>query len=104
MSHTFVYTSDHQWLLKISTINELLLYWDNIFNPTLHKAFENINQTKEFGQGLNHADCLQTLIGLTAKSENISLTEAYENIIYNNRIHQYQALCFERCKKLTEYM
>jgi len=93
MSYTFICTPHKEWYLKISTLEDLIKYWKVIFNPQIKEAYETIFETKEFGHGMNHSTALQTAIGLTARGEVISLKAAYEKIMYDNRINQYQAIC-----------
>lgn len=93
MSYTFICTPQKEWYLKINTIEQLLDYWKNVFNPRLLKAIESMDETREFGKGMYHADAFQSLIGLTSRGENITYQEAYEYITTNHRIGQYQALC-----------
>lgn len=92
MSYTFIYT-EKKWYLKITTVEQLLVYWENVFNPKMKKALDTIETTREFGKGMQHADEIQAAIGITARVEKLSYKEAYEKIIYNHRISQYQALC-----------
>lgn len=92
MSYTFICTPEKYWYLKINTIEQLMEYWNTVFNPKLKEALDTIVQTKEFGKGQNHCNVLQILIELTARKEQITFEEAYEKIVYEYRIGQYQAL------------
>lgn len=92
MSYTFICTPEKEWYLKIYTIDQLLVYWQNIFDTKLKQAFDTIRDTKEYGRGIKHCDTYQMLIGLTARSQRLSFREAYDKIVYECRINQYQAL------------
>lgn len=92
MSYTFICTKDNEWYLKISNIEQLLDYWNTIFNPKLKNAIETILDTKEWGKGVGHCDNLQMLIGFKAKSNHMTYEEAFEEITHDTRIAQYQAL------------
>lgn len=93
MSYTFICTPSKNWYIKISSIEHLIDYWNNIFNPRLKQALDTIENTKEYGKTMQHCDKFQMLIGITAKGENLTYEEAYEKIVYEHRIGQYQALC-----------
>lgn len=88
---TFICTPDKHWFLKITTIEELLEYW-KVFNNTVQEALDTINQTKEFGKGMYHATYLQSVIGVRARAEKQSYKEAFEDITFDTRKSQYQAL------------
>lgn len=92
MSHTFVCTKEKEWYLKISSVEELLEYWNNVFNPTMEEALATLPQTREFGRGMNHCNTLQLLIGQTARGELVSNEEAYQIIASDMKIAQYQAI------------
>ena len=93
MSYTFICTPSKSWYLKITSVEHLLDYWNNVFNPRLKQALDTIRDTKEYGRTMQHCDKLQMLIGETAKGENLTYEDAYEKIVYEHRIGQYQALC-----------
>lgn len=92
MSYTFICTPEKEWWLKITKIEDLLDYWNEVFNPRLKQALDTIRETKEFGRSMQHADIFQLLIGMTANGEHTSWDESYEKIIYDTRIAQYQSL------------
>ena len=92
MSYTFICTENNEWWLKISTVEQLLEYWNNIFNPKIKEALDGIRKTKEFGRGLNHCDAIQAAIGFMARGEKLSYEEAYEKILFDTRIAQYKAI------------
>lgn len=92
MSYTFICTPQKVWYLKISSVEQLLEYWQNVFNPRLKKALDTIKDTKEYGRTMQHCDAYQMLIGETARGEQLTFEEAYEKIVYNHRIGQYQAI------------
>lgn len=93
MSYTFICTPSKSWYLKITSIEQLLDYWNNVFNPRLKQALDTIENTKEYGKGMQHCDKFQMLIGFTAKGKNLTYEDACEKIVYEHRIGQYQALC-----------
>lgn len=93
MSYTFICTPEKNWYIKITSIEQLIDYWKDVFNPRLEKALNTIEDTKEYGNTMQHCDIFQMLIGQTAKGEGLTYKEAYEKIVYNHRIGQYQALC-----------
>ena len=92
MSYTFICTPEKEWWLKIAKIEDLLDYWNEVFNPRLKQALDTIRETKEFGKNMQHADAFQLLIGLTARGEHIDFDEAYEKIVYETRTAQYQCI------------
>lgn len=92
MSHTFVCTKEKEWYLKLSSVEELLDYWNNVFNPKMEEALQTISDTKEFGKEMRHCDTLQLLIGQTARGELVSYEEAYQTIASDMKIGQYQAI------------
>lgn len=92
MSYTFICTPQKEWWLKITTIEQLLDYWESVFNPRLKQAVDTIRDTKEYGRTMQHCDIFHALIGTTAKGENLTYEDAYEKIVYQHRIAQYQAL------------
>lgn len=92
MSYTFICTKENTWWLKITTIEQLMQYWNEVFNPKLKEAFETIKETKEFGRGMKHCTNIQAAIGFMSRGEKISYEEAYEKILYDTRIAQYQAI------------
>ena len=93
MSYTFICTNEKEWYLKISSCEQLIEYWNHVFEPKLKHAFDTICDTKEFGYGMLHCDALQSLIGVTARCECLPMKTAYEKIIHMHKIGQYQALC-----------
>lgn len=93
MSYTFICTKEKEWYLKISSCEQLIEYWNHVFEPKLKHAFDTVCDTKEFGCGIQHCDVLQSLIGITARCECLSMRAAYEKILYMHKIGQYQALC-----------
>ena len=93
MSYTFICTPSKSWYLKITSVEQLLDYWNNVFNPRLKQALDTIGNTKEYGRTMQHCDIFQMLIGTTAKGKNLTYEDAYEKIVYEHRIGQYQALC-----------
>ena len=68
MSYTFICTSEKEWYLKIKNIEELLDYWNIVFNPKMEQALLTINNTKEFGKGNKHCNEYQMMIGLKSKN------------------------------------
>ena len=92
MSYTFICTSDKEWYLKITSIEQLLDYWNNVFNSKMRLALDTIIDTKEFGKGFKHCDKLQAMIGFMARGEKLTYEEAHDKIVYDVRIAQYQAL------------
>lgn len=92
MSYTFICTKDKEWWLKINTVEQLLDYWNKVFNPKLKEALDNIKDTKEFGRGMKHCDAIQSMIGFMARGEKLTYEEAYEKILFDTKIAQYQAL------------
>lgn len=93
MSHTFICDNHKNWYLKITNIEELLEYWNEVFNPRLKQALDTITDTKEYGRSsYKHCDAIHNLIGLTARGEHLSYEEAHDKIVYNTRISQYQAI------------
>ena len=92
MSHTFVCTKEKEWYLKLSSVEELLDYWNNVFNPKMEEALRTLPDTKEFGKGMRHCDTLQLFIGQTARRELVSYEEAYQIIASDMKIGQYQAI------------
>lgn len=97
MSYTFICNADNEWYLKISTVEQLLDYWDNIFNKKIKEAFEGIMDTKEFGRGMMHCNEIQAAIGFMSRGEKISYQEAYEKILFDTRIAQYKAIDSGNC-------
>lgn len=93
MSYTFICTPQKEWWLKITNVEQLLDYWENVFNPRLKRALNTIENTKEYGKTMQHCDIFQMLIGTTARAEHLTYEEAYNKIVYEHRIGQYQALC-----------
>ena len=92
MSYTFICTENNEWWLKISTVEQLLEYWNNIFNPKIKEALDGIRKTKEFGRGLNHCDAIQAAIGFMSRGEKISYEEAYKKILFDTRLEQYKVI------------
>ena len=43
MSYTFICTPEKEWYLKIKNIEELLDYWNVVFNPKMEQALLTIN-------------------------------------------------------------
>lgn len=93
MSYTFICTPEKAWYLKLNTVEQLLEYWQTVFNPRMQKAYDTLDETKEYGKGMHHCDELQMLIGVTTQGQKLSYQEAYEKIVYDHRIGQYKALC-----------
>ena len=92
MSYTFICTNEKEWYLKISTVEQLLEYWDSVFNKRLKDAFDGIMETKEFGRGMRHCDEIQAAIGFMSRGERISYKEAYEKILFDTRLAQYKEI------------
>ena len=91
--YTFICTPAHEWYCKITTLEQLLCYWDNVFNPRMRKALDSIRESKEFGRGMSHCDTLQALIGFKWKANpSMGFEEAHDDIVYDTRKAQYQAL------------
>lgn len=42
MSYTFICTPEKEWYLKIKNIEELLDYWNIVFNPKMEQALLTI--------------------------------------------------------------
>lgn len=93
MSYTFICTKEREWYLKISSCKHLVEYWNQVFDPELKHALDTIEDTKEFGHGMQHCDALQSLIGITARCECLSMRASYEKVVHMHKIGQYQALC-----------
>jgi len=91
MNYTFICTPDHEWYCKITTLEQLLCYWDNVFNPRMKQALDSIKETKEFGRGMSHCDPFQALIGMSRK-KGTTYEETHDDIVYDVRKAQYQAL------------
>lgn len=92
MSYTFICTKDNAWYLKIVSVEQLLDYWDDVFNPEMKHALDTILDTKEFGTGYNHCTEIQAMIGFMARGNNMTYKEAHDKIVYDTRIMQYQAI------------
>lgn len=92
MSYTFICTPEKEWYLKIKNIEELLDYWNIVFNPKMEQALLTINNTKEFGKGNKHCNEYQMMIGLKSKNCHKLYEDVYKDIIYDVRKQQYQAL------------
>lgn len=92
MNYTFICTKDKEWWLKINTVEQLLVYWNEVFNPKLKDALESIKDTKEFGRGMKHCDVIQAAIGFKARGEELTYEESYEKILFDTRLAQYKAI------------
>ena len=63
MSYTFICTKEKEWYLKISSCEQLIEYWNHVFEPKLKHAFDTICDTKEFGYGMLHS--MSKFFGIT---------------------------------------
>ena len=69
MKYRFIYKNGGWWL-KISTIEELLDYHNNVESSRMAKGFENYLHAKEFFEtGDKHANSLGYLIGLRREND-----------------------------------
>ena len=91
MSYTFVYNKKDGWWLKISSLRELMIYWET-FTDLFEKSLEKLPKTKEFGCGMEHADTIDTMIGFYARSHKITFEEAKTDLLCDIKKEQYKAL------------
>lgn len=91
MSYTFIYTAKDGWWLKITDIEQLFNYWNEVFNPAIQKEIEGIKDTKTFGRGWNHATIIQHLIAIAAKDNMTSYEETGEDFLFDARKAQFKA-------------
>ena len=91
MSYTFIYNKKDGWWLKISSIRELLLYWET-YNTLFETSLAKLPETKEFGRGMQHADEIDTLIGLYAKAHKLLFAEAKTELLTETKKAQFKAL------------
>lgn len=45
MSYTFICTPAKEWYCKITTIEQLMAYWSEVFNPKLKEALSSIRES-----------------------------------------------------------
>lgn len=74
MKYTFVY-KNNCWWLKITTIQQLIEY-DEHELPKWYSAFSNLMNSKEFGNGMEHANELAFVIGMRSERKQISSMKA----------------------------
>lgn len=91
MSYSFVFNKKDGWWLKITTIEQLMEYW-NEYNSILDTSLSHIRQTKEFGRGMEHADAIDMLLGFYAKAHKLSFDDAKNALLSDLRKSQYRAL------------
>lgn len=91
MSYTFVYNKKDGWWLKISSLRELMIYWET-YTDLFEKSLEKLPKTKEFGCGMEHADTIDTMIGFYARSHKITFEEAKTDLLCDIKKEQYKAL------------
>ena len=91
MSYTFVYNKKDGWWLKISSLRELMIYWET-YTDLFEKSLEKLPKTKEFGCGMEHADTIDTMIGFYARSRKITFEEAKTDLLCDIKKEQYKAL------------
>lgn len=91
MSYTFVYNKKDGWWLKISSLRELMIYWET-YTDLFEKSLEKLPKTKEFGCGMEHADTIDTMIGFYARSHKITFEEAKTDLLCYIKKEQYKAL------------
>ena len=91
MSYTFVYNKKDGWWLKISSLRELMIYWET-YTDLFEKSLEKLPKTKEFGCGMEHADTIDTMSGFYARSHKITFEEAKTDLLCDIKKEQYKAL------------
>lgn len=91
MSYTFIYNKKDGWWLKISSLRELMIYWET-YTDLFEKSLEKLPKTKEFGHGMEHADTIDTMIGFYARSHKITFEEAKTDLLCDIKKEQYKAL------------
>ena len=91
MSYTFVYNKKDGWWLKISSLRELMIYWET-YTDLFEKSLEKLPKTKEFGCGMEHADTIDTMIGFYARAHKITFEEAKTDLLCDIKKEQYKAL------------
>ena len=92
MSYTFVYNKKDGWWLKITTLEDLMAYWEK-YDDVLGKSETKLPQTKEFGRGMLHANEVDTVLGLHARNGNLSISEAKISLLTEIKQAQYRAVC-----------
>ena len=97
MSYTFIYTSKDGWWLKITDIEQLNNYWNEVFNPRIQKELEQMKYTRRYGKepfekGPYHSTQIQFAIGYRSLYEEPDYFNSANDIMYDTRKAQFKAL------------
>lgn len=90
MNFTFIYNKNDGWLLKITTLEQLLEYW-KYFDEIMEQAIVSMKETKEFGNKYRHANDIEALIGSFSSLRFSTYEDTKNSILLDLRKAQYNS-------------